>query len=649
VTDIHHPLSAVRSNQVVIQGGYWGERQTTNRTRTIPAIYHQLKITNRTDAWHLHGGDADPRHDHQIVHKFWDSDLGKWLEAVGYSLDNHADPELERLADEVIATIEAGQLPDGYLNSYFTVVEPDQKWRNLRDWHELYDAGHLMEAANAYFQATGKRTLLDTLVRFADHIDARFGPGDHQRHGYCGHPEVELGLVKLYRATGERRYLDLAKYFVDERGQSPNFFDIEAAERGDDPTKFWAKSYHYCQAHAPLREQKTATGHAVRAAYLYAGAADIAAETGDQSLLETCRVLWDDLTSKQMYITGGLGPAHANEGFTFGYDLPNESAYAETCASIALVFWAKSMFDIDPDSRYTDVMERALYNGVMSGVSHEGSEFFYANPLASYPYVNPHEHFSGINSARYYRRSEWFVCPCCPPNLARVVANLGTYFTSHSADTIFLHLYNHSHMRVPLAAGTVQLDQETNYPWAGDVHLTVRVEQPMPFKLALRIPDWCHHFSLRVNGQTTSADVQRGYALIDRVWSNGDRVELSLTMPVERIASHPNVRHNAGHIALQRGPIIYCLEEVDNGSNLANVIVPREAKLLGQTDSSLLGGVGVITGEGARVESATWAGGLYQPQSKLQYTTQPISLKAIPYSLWANREPGEMRVWLREQ
>ncbi|MBL8164909.1 MAG: glycoside hydrolase family 127 protein, partial [Anaerolineae bacterium] len=625
----------------------WGERQKANRLSTIPAIYHQLERTHRTAAWHLHG-DADPRHDHHIVHRFWDSDLAKWLEAAAYSLSSHPDAELERIADSVIAHIQAGQLPDGYLNSYFTVIEPDQKWRNLRDWHELYNAGHLMEAASAYHQATGKPALLDTLVRYADHINERFGPAEQQRHGYCGHPEIELGLVSLYRTTGERRYLNLAKYFVDERGQQPHYFDIEAAERGDDPAQFWAKTYHYCQAHAPLREQKTATGHAVRAAYLYAGAAQIAAETGDWTLRDTCRALWDDLTSKQMYVTGGLGPAHANEGFTFGYDLPNESAYAETCASIALVFWAKSMFDIDPDSRYTDVMERALYNGIMAGVSYEGSTFFYANPLASYPYVNPYEHFSGITSARYYRRAEWFGCPCCPPNLARIVANLGTYFASHTADTVYIHLYNHSHMRVPLATGTVQIDQQTNYPWSGDIQLTVRAEQPVPFQMALRIPGWCHDFSVRVNGKTTAANVQGGYAYINRTWTPGDTVELALAMPVERIAAHPQVRHDAGCIALQRGPVVYCLEEVDNGAELANLIIPREAKLVGEVDSGLFGGVGVIRGDAVRSVPAAWAGGLYQPQSKLQYSDQPVSLKAIPYSLWANREPGEMRVWMRE-
>lgn len=642
------PLVSVASNKVTVNGGYWGERQTTNRNVTIPAIHHQLEITKRTDGWHVHG-ENDPRHDHRIVHKFWESDLGKWLEAVGYSLLSYPDEKLEAIADGVIRTIEAGQLPDGYLNSYFTVIEPDMKWRNLRDWHELYDAGHLMESAAAYYAATGKRALLDTLTRFADHIDERFGPDDDQRHGYCGHPEIELGLVKLYRATGKKRYLDLAKYFVDERGQEPHFFDMEAAERGDDPNKFWAKTYHYCQAHAPLREQQTATGHAVRAAYLYAGAADVAAETGDATLLEATRRLWDDLVSHQMYVTGGLGPAHANEGFTFGYDLPNETAYAETCAAIALVFWAKSMFDIDPDSRYTDVMERALYNGVMSGVSFEGSDFFYANPLTSYPYVNPFEHFSGINTARHYRRSEWFDCPCCPPNLARVVANIGTYFLSQTADTVYVHLYNNATMNTSVGGADVQIDQQTNYPWEGAINLKVSVTPPTAFTLALRIPDWCPKYTLKVNGETVDADVIRGYAHLNRTWSSGDSIDLELAMPVERIAAHPSVREDAGQIALQRGPIVYCLEEVDNGAELANLVIPRTADLTATFEPDLFSGVSVITGEAVRTKPTKWDGGLYQPQSKLQYSYDAVPFKAIPYSLWANREPGEMRVWIREQ
>ncbi|MBE2268802.1 MAG: glycoside hydrolase family 127 protein [Anaerolinea sp.] len=640
------PLHSVPASQASLTGGYWGARQRINRTVTIPAIYQQLERTGRASAWMLR--ESDERHDHRIVHKFWDSDLGKWLEAVGYSLMSQPDPELERLADGVIQAIAAGQLPDGYLNSYFTVIEPDQKWRNLRDWHELYNAGHLMESAAAYYQATGKRVLLDALTRYADHIDERFGAEEHKRHGYPGHPEIELGLVKLYRTTGERRYLNLAKYFVDERGQSPHYFDIEATERGEDPRKFWFKTYHYCQAHKPLREQTTATGHAVRAAYLYAGAADVSGHTGDSTLLDALRLIWDDLTSKQMYVTGGLGPAHANEGFTFGYDLPNESAYAETCASIALVFWAKSMFDIDPDSRYTDVMERALYNGTMAGVSYEGGHFFYANPLTSYPYVNPHAHFSGINTAKHYRREEWFDCPCCPPNLARMVANVGAYVLSHSADTLYVHLYNPGSVRASLPGGQVRIEQQTDYPWAGDIQLTVRLDQPAAFSLALRIPDWCPGFQVRVNGSTTGADVQRGYARLTRTWNDGDTVELALAMPVERIAAHPKVRHNAGMIALQRGPIVYCLEEVDNGAELANVVIPRGAVLRADVDNALFGGVGVITGDAIRSVPAAWSGGLYQPQRVLRDENQPVTFKAIPYSLWANRQPGEMRVWMRE-
>ncbi len=486
-------LSAIPLHDVQIGTGFWGQRQATNRDRTIPAIYHQMQITGRLDAWHLNWQPGQPK-----PHIFWDSDAGKWIEAVGYSLSTQPNPEFERQVDEVVDLIEQAQQPDGYLNIFYTAVEPENRWSNLRDRHELYDAGHLIEAAVAYYQATGKRKLLDVLCRYADHIDARFGPNEGQKRGYPGHPELELALVKLYQATGERRYLNLSKYFIDERGQPPHYFDLEARERGEDPRNFWAKTYHYCQAHAPIREQTEAKGHSVRAGYLYSGAADVALETGDEPLLDAMRAIWHDLTEHAMYITGGLGPAHTNEGFTFAYDLPNENAYAETCASIALVFWAQRMFHLDPDSRYIDVMERALYNGVLSGVSYEGSHFFYANPLASYPNVNPYERWSGIATDRYYRRSEWFDCACCPPNLARLVASIGAYFYSMTADTLYVHLYNQNRAQVQLNGTPVQVEQQTNYPWDGTIQLTFQVDQPTEFELALRIPRLVPRFSAGV-------------------------------------------------------------------------------------------------------------------------------------------------------
>ncbi len=638
-------LQAVPSKQVRIDGGYWGERQTVNRQRTIPAIHHQMEKTGQLEALNLKRTHPNTR---SVIYMFWDSDFGKWLEAVGYSLETHPDPALEKQTDELINRMEKAQQADGYMNTYFSVLEPENRWRNLRDWHEMYNAGHLIEGAVAYAQATNKSKVQDVLRRYADLIDTTFGRKEGQKRGYCGHPEIELALVKLYHATNDKRYLDLSKYFIDERGQQPHYFDQEAAERGDDPAKFWAKTYHYCQAHAPIREQFGATGHAVRACYLYAGVADIAAETGDDTLRDASLRFWDDLTQHQMYITGGLGPAHANEGFTFAYDFPNETAYAETCASIALVFWAQRMFRLDPHSRYIDVMERALYNGVMSGVSYEGDHFFYANPLASYPHVNPYEHWSGIQTAEHYRRSEWFFCACCPPNVARLVASIGGYFYATSGDTLYVNLYNQNSTQVNLNGSAVRIEQHTNYPWNNDVQFVVKVDQSTQFTLALRIPEWCRDFNVAVNGSRQQVDPSNGYARIARRWSNGDEVTLSLSMPVERVIAHPDIRQDAGTIALQRGPVVYCLEGADNGNRLANVTIPRDARLNATVDAGLFGGVGTISGDAARVEPARWQGGLYQPQSLVQVTPSPFTFKAIPYAFWANREPGEMRVWLRE-
>lgn len=647
VSETQH-LTPVSATDVQIDGGFWNARQITNRDRTIPAITHQMEITGRIDGWRLHWDEGKPKPSMQQYAHFWDSDMGKWIEAIGHSLRTHPDAELEKSTDEVIDLIAGAQQPDGYLNIYFTGIDPQNKWRNLRDWHELYNAGHMVEGAVAYFQATGKRKLLDVMIRYVDLIDSKFGPDEGKKRGYCGHPEIELALVKLYHATGEQRYLNLSKYFVDERGQQPHYFDIETRERGDDPAKFWAKTYRYCQAHLPIREQTTATGHSVRANYLYAGVADIAAETDDAGLVDISRSIWDDLTQHQMYITGGLGPAHANEGFTFAYDLPNETAYAETCASCALVFWAQRMFMIDPDGRYIDVLERALYNNVLAGVSYEGEHFFYANPLASYPNVNPFDRFSGITSEQHYHRSEWFDCPCCPPNLARLVASIGDYFYVATADTLYVNLYNQNHARFQFGGSDVQIEQQTDYPYDGAVSFTISADQPTTFTLALRVPDWCREYSVEVNGSQYIANPERGYVHINREWSNGDQVKLSLSMPVERMLAHPQVRQDAGNIALQRGPLVYCLEEVDNGAGLANVVIPPDAELTAERDDSLFGGVSIIRGEALRIEPAQWNGGLYQPQSAVKQTQKPFTFTAIPYAFWANRQPGEMRVWIRE-
>ena len=639
-------LKPVPLKQVSIEKGFWAERQRVNRERTIPAIYEKLEETGRIKAWSGVRTHEIPR-ERSVVHMFWDSDSGKWLEAVAYSLATHPDPELKSVADELIDAIEGAQQDDGYLNTYFPLLDPAGKWSNLRDWHELYNAGHLIEGAVAYFQATGERKMLEVLSRLADCIDATFGAEEGKQRGYPGHPEIELALVKLYRETGEERYLELAQYFVDERGQEPHYFDLEAAKRGESREDFWAQTYRYCQAHAPLREQTEANGHAVRACYLYAGVADIALETGDEELLTLSRRLWDDLTQRQMYVHGGVGPSHSNEGFTFAYDMPTETAYAETCAAIALAFWAQRMFHLDPDSRYIDIMERAIYNGSLSGLSFDGAGFFYANPLAAYPGVNPMGRWSGILDSGHFRRVDWFFCPCCPPNISRLIASIGEYSYSQQGNRIFVQLYHENLLTLDVDGQRLCLEQVTAYPWDGAITFQVRSEQPVTFELALRIPEWCGEFAVALNGVRQAVSVENGYALIAREWVEGDTIELDLAMPVERVLPHREIRQVAGQVALQRGPLIYCLEEADNGPRLANVCIPASAELEAVFDEDLFGGVSVIEGEALRIELPPDSPDLYRIQSRERVEDTAFRFRAIPYYLWANRDPGEMRVWLR--
>lgn len=628
--------------QVRIEGGFWGRLMDMNRRRMIPTQYKQCQDTGRIDAFKLtwKAGQPNP------PHIFWDSDVGKWIEAVAYSLAAHPDPVLEKRVDDAVGLIAAAQRPDGYLNIYYSVVEPGKRWTNLRDQHELYCAGHLIEGAVAYFEATGKRAFLDVMCRYADHIDKTFGPRKGQKRGYCGHEEIELALVKLHRATNEPRYIELARFFIDERGRAPHYFDAEARARGEDPRKFWAKTYEYNQAHLPVRQQAEVVGHSVRAMYLYCAMTDVALATGDKTLMKACRRLWKNLVERRMHITGGLGPVASNEGFTFDYDLTNEGAYLETCAAVGLVFWAWRMLAADLDGRYADVMERALYNGTISGVSADGQRFFYGNPLAAHPGLDGNGHY--VNKPFHYRRSEWFGCACCPPNLSRMIGQVPHFVASANNQTLAIHLYARSRGEFTVAGQTIRLAQETDYPWDGKVVVTVQPESAAVWTLALRIPGWCRGATLSVNGRKVALApiTQKGYARLKRQWHANDRVEVTLPMPVERMEAHPAVRQDCGRVALQRGPVVYCLEEADNGNNLNDRALPPAPEFTIQKGrSGILAGVPLIRAKGWRRRQRDWRGNLYQPQGTKR---EACHIAAIPYFLWANRAPGEMLVWIRQ-
>ncbi len=616
------PVSFAR---VKIDDRFWLPRIKANREQTIPCNFQQCKETGRLDAFKLKWKQGEPN----PPHIFWDSDVAKYIEAASYSLKAHPAPELDAKLDALIADIASAQQPDGYLNTHFTVVRPEKRFTNLRDEHELYCAGHMFEAGVAHFQATGKRTLLEVCCRYADCIATVFGTGPGQKRGYCGHPEIELALIKLYHATKEKRYLELCRFFVDERGREPNYYNTEALARGDDPKNYWAKNYSYTQAHKPLREQDEVTGHAVRAMYIYTAMADLAAELDDAPLQAACERLWKHATTKLMYVTGGLGSSRHNEGFTYDYDLPTETAYCETCAAIGFVFWNQRMLHLTGDGRFADVIERALYNSVISGVSLDGTKFFYENPLAS---VGAHH------------RQAWFGCACCPPNIARLLASLGEYIYSESDDSVSVNLYVQSEGSLRVAGQNVKVKQQTDYPWDGAVRITVSPEQPAPFELKLHQPDWCGKLSVSVNGSRVEAIAAKGYISIQREWKAGDAVEVKLEMPVARVYSDPRVRMNCGRVALQRGPLVYCLESADNGKELNAVELSRQQPIEATFDANVLGGMVTLQARAKKLSSDGWSG-LYRPTPA---AGSEVKLKAIPYFAWDNREPGEMLVWIRE-
>lgn len=561
---------------------------------------------------------------------FWDSDFGKSIEAASYTLAHHPDPALEIRIDEIVDAYARLQAEDGYLNSWYLRIEPGKRWTNLRDCHELYNAGHLMEGAVAYFHATGKRRFLDVMTRYADYLCTVFGMGEGQMRGYCGHPEVELALVKLGRATGKQDYIDLARFFIDQRGQAPHYYDAEAVQRGDDPKDYYFGSYEYSQSHEPVRDQRRVVGHAVRAAYLYAGMADVATEFADHSLSPALNALWDHLTKKNLYITGGFGPSAHNEGLTFDYDLPNATAYAETCAAVALVFWASRMLGLGPNRRYADIMERALYNGALVGLSRDGTRFFYDNPLES----------RGV-----HHRWQWHHCPCCPPNIARLIGSIGTYAYGMAEEGIAVHLYIAGEATLALPGGAVRIRQETRYPQDGKVIITLQLERPQDFTLSLRLPGWSPEVGLSLNGEPValSGQVTDGYVQIRRPWQDGDRLELELAMPVQQLHAAPEVGANQGRVALMRGPLVYCLEEQDNGSALNSIRLDRGNAFRCEPVDAV-GGMMVLTAPAVR-ERAVSDGDLYTtPDSRIESTT----IRAIPYYAWDNRAPGEMLVWLRQ-
>ncbi|MCL2202612.1 MAG: glycoside hydrolase family 127 protein [Defluviitaleaceae bacterium] len=564
---------------------------------------------------------------------FQDSDVAKWLEAVAYALAIRPNSELEARADEIIALIGRAQEDDGYVNTFFTVKEPEHKWQNLLECHELYCAGHFIEAAVAYHAATGKTELLHIMRRFADLICARFGKG--KMRGIPGHQEIELALYRLYKTTGDAKYLETAQYFLDERGTEPSYFEEELARRD---WYHWGpgENREYAQNHAPVRQQTEAVGHSVRAVYMYAAMANVAAETADASLAAACRTLWNNIVHKRMYITGGIGSTHHLEAFTTDYDLPNDTIYAETCASIAMVFFARAMLELEPRGEYADGMELQLFNGILSGMQLDGTRFFYVNPLEVVPET------SGVLPTHRHalpRRPEWFGCACCPPNMARLITSLGRYAWGEGAQTIRNHLFIGG--TAELLGGNVKIETTTDYPWGGTLTHTIIAAGAQPFTFAQRVPEWCDDWTIKINGEEISPAVENGYAQLSRVWHKGDTLELCMQMPPRRVYASTKVRENANCVAIMRGPLVYCVEECDNGADLSALRLPRNATLHEEKTDDL-GGVIAITAQGTRLEGGD---ALYSTQPP---RALPARIRAIPYYAWANRDVGGMRVWLHE-
>ncbi|MBQ6865040.1 MAG: glycoside hydrolase family 127 protein [Clostridia bacterium] len=603
---------------VEINGGFWAKKQKMNRDVTLEAVRLRFEETGRFEAfkfnWTEEGNLSKP-------HIFWDSDIAKWIESAALILRKNPDKQLEAKVDEIVDLIEKNQGEDGYFNIFFTVCEPEGRWKN-RDAHELYCAGHLTEAAVAYYEATGKDKFLQLMKKYLDYIAQVFMVEKSAGFTTPGHEEIELALVKLYRCTGEQRFLDLAKFFIDERGKESQSLTG------------WCNS-KYNQSHLPVREQRTAEGHSVRACYLYSGMADLAKETDDEELLTACKALFDNIVQRRMYITGGIGSSHEGEAFTVDYDLQNNTAYAETCAAISLAMFANRMKDIDMNAKYADIVEKVYYNGFLSGLSLDGKAFFYENPLEIL-HAEHDRHKSIHRSGERLpitRRQEVFGCSCCPPNVTRFIAAFGDYMYSTGDNGVYVHQFAESCAAFDYCGANVTINQVTEYPHDGKVKFSVCGLLNKHF--CVRIPGWCA--DVRFNKQYT---VENGYAVFA---VDNDTFELEMDMDISpRIyASNPLVFANNGRYALQAGPIVYCLEEDDNGSNLRDIAVLRNTTFTVHYDEFF--GANVIDAQGLRTQCDSSA--LYVPADAVQ--TKPVDVRFIPYYAFANRSDCDMLVWFK--
>ena len=632
---VDYPIRPVPFTAVEIKDGFWSPRLETNRAVTVRHDFDKCETTGRVANFAVAGGLA--KGDFVGLFGFNDSDVYKVIEGASYSLRLRPDPGLESYVDEVVAKIAAAQEDDGYLYTAGTIPTLAQKptccvsrprWSDIASGHELYNLGHLYEAAVAHHQATGKRTLLDVALKSADLLTQVFGPG--RRLDPPGHQEVEIGLVKLYRATGEKKYLDQARFFLEQRGNAGGH------------TLYGA----YNQDHLPVLQQQEAVGHAVRAGYMYSAMADVGALSGDEGYVRALGGLWDNVVSRKLYLTGGIGARREGEAFGDDYELPNRTAYAETCAAIANAMWNHRLFLLHGDAKYLDVLERIVYNGVLSGVSLDGERFFYPNPLAS----------DGERSFNMGQkgRSAWFDCSCCPTNVARFLPSIAGYVYAQRERDVFVNLFVAGRGELSLDGQALGIRQETRYPWEGRVRIALEPGRPTEFALHVRVPGWAQGrpvpsdlyryaeadteaFTLAVNGQPVKPEVVRGFAVLRRTWKAGDAVELSLPMRVRRVLSHEKVAADAGRVALERGPVVYCAEAADNGGRALNLVLPDDAALSASHRPDLLGGVTVVTGR---------ALALLPSEDGRSVLSREQDFLAVPYHVWAHRGDGEMAVWL---